>query len=148
MDENALLSELQRLRELVASKPAPAEPLHAINSVRQEAGLPQRHWYKSRQRELLAGEHQGKWCWLEYTFGWGTQQLVLRWREGGKAELWRVDRHVRHNPLNPGSEILEVLSNLPFPAAELEQLSHVLHHVPSSLQQCVSQAARQQAQSL
>lgn len=133
MKDIDLQGELQRLRDLVARKVRPAQAMQPVRAVRQEAGLPQRYWFQSSERELLAGEIDGHWLWLEYSFPVGQHCLVLRWREGEPAQLWRVDKQAQRNALNPGSEILEPLSGADFPEDELEQSERAMAEVPHSL---------------
>ena len=133
MSPITLDDELQRLRAAIADNSPAAEPLHEISSVRQDDAALTRRWFRSTDRELLAGEKDGRWLWLEYTFPAGLQTLVLRWTDGEAPQLWKVDRRARHNTLNPGSEILEILGATPFPAKELEQMERAMQTLPHSL---------------
>lgn len=146
MTQEAVALELQRLREAAAASTAPAEPMAPVSTVRQEEGMPTKHWFRSRTRELLAGEHAGRWVWLEYTFPVGIQSLVLRWHEGQPPALWRVDREAARNMLNPGSQLLIPLSGQAFPAGELQQLETILQHAPHSLWARVVKLALELAQ--
>lgn len=133
MSSPTINEELQRMRAVVAEIRLPAAPMHEITSVRKDAGQPAKRWFRSTDRELMAGEQDGRWLWLEYTFPLGLQTLVLRWTDGELPQLWKVDRRARHNPLNPGSEILETLGSMPFPEQEFEQMERAMRFLPHSL---------------
>lgn len=133
MDVNTISMELQRLRLAVSSQTPNAQAMHEIKTVRQEDGGPTKLWFRHADRELMAGEDNGRCVWLEYSFPTGSQSLVLRWRDGAAAQLWRIDRNARHNPLNRGSEILEFMSGMPFPRHELDQMPIAIQHLPATL---------------
>lgn len=114
-----------------------ADPLaarHALVEVlctpgdRSEADF---RWFCGAGRELCAGQCDGRWKQIDYVFpeqaGGGDGRfeplLALHWREGQPVRVWRITKDAGAADDAPCL----------FPAAELQQLDHVLHYLPHSL---------------
>lgn len=136
--------ELKRLRKAVAETTPVAEVLQEVKAVRQDTDEFTRRWFRSSERELLAAEQGGEWRWLEYSFPVKRQHWVLRWNAGRAPTLWKVDKQVKHNPLNPGSEILQLIQEQ-LPDTERQLLEQVLAEAPDSLRDLVIRLADEQA---
>ena len=134
--------ELARLRRLHAQQAQACEPLQEIRAVRQDDSGLHRVWFRSGERELLAGELDGRWIWLEYSFPLEGQLRVLRWSAPQAPALWCRATDALHAAAHPGSELLQPLHGI-VPTQEVERWPQLAGNLPASLRQRVTECLAQ-----